>query len=99
MRYMVIHFFKRQLHIAIIIRIVNIVAPIMHGQKIDKAEISIIVLMFFKVLEQNRQFEQLYKKAIVQANQKYKYVYGQFFHTTKLESPASENKSILKFNL
>ena len=71
----------------------------MHGQKIDKAEISIIVLMFFKVLKQNRQFEQLYKKAIVQANQQYEYVYGQFFHMTKLERPFLENKSILKFNL
>ncbi len=96
---MVIHFFKRQLHIAIVVRIVNIVTPIMHGQKIDKAEVPIIVLVFFKVLKQNRQFEQLYKKAIVQANQKYEYVYGQFFHMTKLESPVSENKSIHKFNL
>ncbi len=71
----------------------------MHGQKIDKAEISIIVLMFFKVLKQNRQFEQLYKEAIVQANQEYKYVYGQFFHPVKLDSPVSESKSILKFNV
>lgn len=33
---MMVYFFKRQLHITIVIGIVNIVAPIMHGQKIDK---------------------------------------------------------------
>ncbi|GEM_PF-1330806 len=96
---MVIHFFKRQLHIAIVVSIVNIVTPIMHGQKIDKAKATVISLVFFEMLKQNGHFEQLHKEAIVQANQQYEYVYSQFFHNTKLESPVTENKSIPKFNL
>lgn len=56
-------------------------------------------LMFFKVLKQHGYLEQLNQKAIVQADQKYKYEYGYLFHYTKIELVSQKNTLYSKFNL
>lgn len=54
-----VNLFKRELHITIIIIVVHIIAPIMHGQEINKAYASVTLFMLGVMLKQNRQFEQL----------------------------------------
>ncbi|WP_170164442.1 hypothetical protein [Sinomicrobium pectinilyticum] len=66
LRSTVIYFFERELHIPVIVIIVHILPPIMHGKKVNEMEVTPqIFLMFHIVLEQDGNFKQLLKKASV----------------------------------
>lgn len=50
---------KRQLHVFLVVIIVNILAPVMHGKEIRKADILIQRLVFGKVPDERREFQHL----------------------------------------
>jgi len=46
-----LHFFKRQLHVFVIIVVIEILASIMHGEKIDEADIMVQCFMLRKMTD------------------------------------------------
>lgn len=48
-----VELFEGQLHIAVIVIVVKIIAPIMHGKKIGKAYFIVALLMLGKMLKQH----------------------------------------------
>lgn len=54
-----IYFFIGQLRIPVVIIVVEIRAPVMHGEKLDKADLAIPLAVFCKMRQHHRQFQQL----------------------------------------
>jgi hypothetical protein len=51
--------FERQLAIFVVVIIINVVAPVMHGQEIDDANVAISLLMFNVMRNKGLQLKQL----------------------------------------
>ncbi len=74
-----VNLFEGQLHIPVVIIIVHIIAPIVHGQEINKAYAGVTLLMLGVMLKQNRQFEQLVQFGYISCQQHKQYVYASPF--------------------
>lgn len=50
---------ERQLHVLLVVIIIQILAPVMHGKEVRKADILIKRLVFGKVPDERREFQYL----------------------------------------
>ncbi len=79
-RGMCIYLFERQLHIAVIVIIVHVVAPVMHGKEAPKTDLAVDALMFGKVFEKYRQLEELMQFSGAERHHSKQYVNAYLLH-------------------
>lgn len=54
-----IYLFIGQLRIPVVVIVIEIRAPVMHGEKLDKAYLTVPLAVFCKMRKHHRQFQQL----------------------------------------
>ena len=59
-----VDFFERQLHIAVLVAVIEVVTCIVHRQKIDQVDTVVGVVVFQVMGEQRREFAQLVQRAV-----------------------------------
>lgn len=79
-------FLKGQLLVSFLVVVVVILAaPIMHGKKIQQAYVVVYLPVFPEVLHQNWYFKQLVQRHIAKEQYKQSHITACFFHGAKIE--------------
>lgn len=63
-----IYFFEGQLHVLFIIIIIQIISPIVHGQKINKADLLVKRFMFGEMRNKRRELQYLMQGCCIKYN-------------------------------
>ena len=75
--------FKGELPVAVIIVVVQVIAPVMHCQEVDKSEVMVTLLVFLEVLQQRGYFAQLGKWKRVKHQYRDQYICAYPYHDGK----------------
>lgn len=75
-----IHCFIGQLHIAVVIIVIIILAPVVHAQEVHYTQMAVPVVMLLVVHYQCWQFQQLIESSMMKYKNKQQYVGSSFFH-------------------
>lgn len=68
MRHVVVNIFKRKLPVSLIIRIIDVFTPVMHGKEISKRNVGIAVQVFYIVFNKYGHLKQLLKQAVIKVD-------------------------------
>ncbi len=78
--------FIRQLHVAVIILVVQVSAPIVHGKKLYKPNTLIQLVMLHEMSHQYRNLQKLVQGSVVQQQNEKQYVQAPFFHEANIST-------------